>query len=285
MPSRPFRWTLSRPEGLVRRPDSGPLTPLYLFSELRSCAARVVGAAGERDLIFLGRSPESLFDYLSGVLHGTAWEGRLDLLLYSNRGNRVDAIRRDHPGAIEAMRAQFTEAGLAPAQLLTRPRPVAIIDLVAEGGTFEGFSDFLEAWSAELGVNLRAWRSRLRFVGIVRQRKNSPNAFRWQQHAPWLDRYPPGTACNVSVPSPLWNYLGNTQMKVTPSNPPRLWGRSELLSPPRQEEHLEALQAAAQRYTSGTDLAERARFAALLSGQRSMRERWCRELVLALRAR
>jgi hypothetical protein len=283
MPTRPFRWTLSRPEGLVRRPDTGLLTHVYMLAELRSCAARVIGAAGERDLIFLGRSPESLCDYLSGVLHGTTWAQRLDLLLYSNRGGRVDAIRREHPGAIEAMRAQFGEVALAPAQLLTRPRPVAVIDLVAEGGTFEGFSEFLEVWSAESGVNPRAWRSRLRFVGIVRQRKNSPNAFRWQQHAPWLDAYPPGTAHNVSVPSVLWDYLGNTQMKVTPSNPPRQWGSDELLSPPREEEHLEALQAAAQRYSVGTESGERARFAVLLSGQRSMREGWCRELVLELR--
>jgi hypothetical protein len=47
------------------------------LDDLRPCASSVVGRCGGGRLVFVGRSPESLFDYLSGVFDGTAWEGRL----------------------------------------------------------------------------------------------------------------------------------------------------------------------------------------------------------------
>lgn len=246
------------------------------------CAPRGwLGLAGDADLVFVGRSPESLFDYLSGVLHGTSWAGRLDLLPFSMRGWPVHAIRRTYPGAVEAMRDQLAGAGLTPHQLARGSRPLAFVDLVASGETFGRLNELLEDWSAELGLAPRAWRSCVRFIGIVARGKNSPNAWRWPQHADWLHASPPGAARNVSVPWPLWDFLGNRQVKVTPSNPPARWGDEALCRPPRETGHLEALRGAAGLFSLGRE--ERAPFAALLAAQPAMRHAWFRALVLELR--
>jgi len=278
---RPFRWDLSRPERLVRAVPT-EVSALPAQGDLQVCAARVLSTAGDADLVFVGRSPESLFDYLRGALHGTAWAERLDLLLFSARGWPLRTIRREYPHAVTAMRAQFTEAGLSPRQLIRRARPVVFVDLVASGDTFGRIDELLADWSAETHLDPRVWRSRVRFVGIVHQQSSSPNAWRWTQRASWLHAYPAGSARNVSVPWPLWDLLGNTQPKVTPSNPPSRWGDEALLAPPRAESNLVALHAARRLYELGR--ADRACFAALLARQRAMREAWFRALVLDLRA-
>ncbi|WP_027481043.1 hypothetical protein [Deinococcus pimensis] len=279
---RPFRWDLSRSEGLVHvMPSEPPALPAP--EDLRVCAARVLSLAGDADLMFVGRSPESLHDYLRGVLHDTAWARRLDLLLFSARGWPLGTIRREYPHAVTAMRAQFAEAGLAPWQLIRRARPVVFVDLVASGDTFGRIDELLVDWSAQLRLDPRAWRSRVRFVGIVHAQPSSPNAWRWTQRVDWVHAYPAGSVRNVSVPWPLWDFLGNRQAKVTPSNPPSRWGDETLLAPPRAESNLVALHAAARLYELGRT--DRARFAALLARQPAMRESWCRALVRTLRAR
>jgi hypothetical protein len=55
------------------------MTPELLL-ELARCCARVLAFAGDSDLVFVGRSPESLFDLLSGFLEGTSRAGRASLL-------------------------------------------------------------------------------------------------------------------------------------------------------------------------------------------------------------
>src|SRR5215470_4608289 len=76
---KPFRWDLSRREQLPQVPLSSMAVfrhwPQVKYSpefeqELRICAARVIAAAGDTDWVFVGRSPEHLFDYLSGIFEG-----------------------------------------------------------------------------------------------------------------------------------------------------------------------------------------------------------------------
>ncbi len=68
---KPFRWNISKREQVPKAPpiDFGALWP-YFEAELRACAARVIAAAGDTDWVFVGRSPEHLFDYLSGIFAG-----------------------------------------------------------------------------------------------------------------------------------------------------------------------------------------------------------------------
>src|SRR4051812_11016458 len=83
---RPFRWDVTKRSQLgslvhVEQPE----TYEGLEEDLLVCCARVVAFAGDSDITFVGRSPESLFDLLSGMFFETSWATRLSLLNISFR--------------------------------------------------------------------------------------------------------------------------------------------------------------------------------------------------------
>ncbi|HEY7768416.1 tetratricopeptide repeat protein, partial [Longimicrobium sp.] len=115
----PFRWDVSRREQLGRllEAELPPVPPWHsgrgmigLLPELRPCAAGVVARAGDARLVFVGRSLENVFDYLSGILSDTEWPGRCELLLVSLRKNDD----RGSNAARAQLRAQLAAVGLAP---------------------------------------------------------------------------------------------------------------------------------------------------------------------------
>ena len=65
----PFRWNIARREqlgGLISATAPGrPLNDMFLES-LRATASRILAHANRSDLAFIGRTPENLYDYLSG---------------------------------------------------------------------------------------------------------------------------------------------------------------------------------------------------------------------------
>ena len=69
----PFRWNIARREQLgslisgVSPPQR--LNDMFLES-LRATAARILAHANRSDLAFIGRTPENLYDYLSGCFEG-----------------------------------------------------------------------------------------------------------------------------------------------------------------------------------------------------------------------
>jgi hypothetical protein len=278
----PFRWNLARREQLGRLVEGPPvaLDPWFLDA-VRECCARVVAQAGDSRLVFVGRSPESLYDYLSGVLAGTSWEERPVLLNVSMRDQTAAQVEREYREAMGAVQRQFRALGLSPAEIASSPRPVALIDLLLEGWTFGNLVGLLAHWAAREGVDLAAVKRRMRLVGITRRYKNSPNTWRWYQRVPWVEGFARGSLCSVSISYELWNYLGDRQDKVARWNPPWAWGSEHLLEPPRDKWTLEALRFGLALHERGRE--ERERFAAALAARPEMRNAWLRRLVLELR--
>jgi hypothetical protein len=282
--STPFRWDIAKREQLGQLPN-GEMAPSYegLVEELRLCCARVIAMCSDSDLFFVGRSPESLFDYLSGVFAGTSWSTRCALLNISMRDSSVDDVTREEPAGLAAMREQLQEARLDPLSLVGRARAVAFVDLVDGGSTFGHLHDLLlNSWSQQ-GADTEAMRRKIRFVGITERTKTSPNTWRWQQHADWTNAYPANAIRNVSITPEFWHYLGNTQLKLTPSNPPWRWADPGLREPPRDDEHLGALRLAVHIYDRGSERSERKLFSQALAEQAAMKESWFRSLVGDLR--
>lgn len=112
MDDKPFRWNLSNRRALdsmfrtlahADLPDqdrfyqplfkmpherievSGIGYGLSLAPEIIHTCARIAACASECDLVFVGRSPETLFDYLSGAFFETSWRERIILLQFSYR--------------------------------------------------------------------------------------------------------------------------------------------------------------------------------------------------------
>jgi hypothetical protein len=86
-PNLPLRWDLHRRErlGLLVARHPGARADLTWLEGLPACAAKVLARSGDADIYFVGRSADSVFDYLSGALLGTSGHDRLHLLPFSLR--------------------------------------------------------------------------------------------------------------------------------------------------------------------------------------------------------
>ncbi|WP_420126962.1 hypothetical protein [Longimicrobium sp.] len=284
----PFRWDVRRREQLGRLLSAPPPERPYgyiptrlreLLPEVRACSARVLARAGDARLVFVGRSPENLFDYLTGALAHMPWADRCDLLSVSMQ---VGTEWVSAP-ALRALKRQHAALGLHPAAIAAAPRPVAMVDLVSSGGTFGQLSAFLSRWARDEGVDVHAVRRRLRWIGITTRTKNSPNTWRWFQQVDWARDYPRGALRGVSVDWWFWSWLGNHQDKTMRSNGYEHWGTDNLAGPDHAPERLEALRVAYRIHEKARSRDERERFVAELVERPEMRESWLRSLVVALR--
>ena len=283
MIDKPFRWNLTHRSHLGSLLD-GERACVYpgFENDLLRCCSKVLAFAGDSDLVFVGRSPESIFDILSGLLFETSWFERLELLHFSMRFRDELKIRQEFPGAVEAMRDYLLHLGLHPEAIAKRTRTVAFIDLVASGDTFGNLTNFLRNWSNDIGCEWRAVSRRIRIVGITVRKKTSPNTWRWQQHADWIELLGKGAVKNVSVPDEFWCFLGNYQLKVSPSYPPNRWGSEEFADPIYYEDNLKALRLAFDLFELGRTKEKRAEFVSLLTKESSMKEGWFRNLGMEI---
>jgi hypothetical protein len=281
----PFRWDLTRRTQLGTLINGEKAQTYDAFSDhLLRCCVRVLALAGDSDLIFVGRSPESIFDYLSGLLFDTTWFDRPELLHFSMRFREESEILKEHPEAIQAMRSYLHHLELHPEGIATRRRPAAFIDLVSTGDTFGRLITFQRNWTEEIKYDWKAVRRRIRLVGITERTKTSPKTWRWQQHAAWLPLIGGGSVKNVSVPRELWTYLGNYQDKVSRSYTPALWGDPKLASPSYNDEQLKALRLALELFELGKRRESKEQLVSLLVKEPAMKYDWFRMLVQEIRS-
>lgn len=276
---RPFRWDIRRREQLGRLIGDHHEPPAYT-PEVRRCCARIVATAGDAELVFVGRSPENFFDYLSGVMEGSSWAERVRLVNVSLRFKDISALTR---AQVEGFRDNARAGGLAPDLIVQRSRPTALVDIVASGETLGDLVDLLIRWAEDDWVDVKALRHRLRFVGLTRREPTSPNTWRWWQHSSWVAAFPTSAVKNVSLPPGLFGYVANDQPKVARTHPPSCWADDLLSRPTHTREQLAALEVARALYEAGLTPLERADFSRFLGRQPAMREPWCRTLVNELR--
>lgn len=276
---RPFRWDVRRRNELGSLPAAEP-PPAYrgFEDDLLECSARVLAFAGDSDLVFVGRSPESLFDLLSGLLLDTSWSDRLSLLNVSLRSTSTldEGTRR-------LVEPYFEALGLDPRRLERRPRPVAFVDVVGSGRTFERLLKLLYEWGEHEGVDRRAVARKIRVVGLTWREPTSPKTWRWQQHVRWPRELRPNSIKNVSIPGDLFAYLASDQPKASDSFHPGRWGDTSVTQPLRDEEARSALALALHLFDHGRDGETRSRFARELARQPAVTEAWFRSLLLEVK--
>jgi hypothetical protein len=270
----PFRWDVSRREllGSIPEVNAAESYPEFL-SDLRRCAARVVYVAGDADLLFVGRSPESLFDYLSGIVHETRWPATVRMLNVS--------IGEEWPSrATRALRGYLRAVGLEPTALLHRDRPVALVDLVWTGGTLAKLVGVMREWCRESRVDGQGVARKLAVVGIP-EKGWSGN---WRENHVALRWLPMSAKRCVSIPKRLWCYLGEDQIKVVDSHPPDRWGDPCVARPPAQCDPARraALRLALEVHRRARTRTEREAFVAELS-RGFIRARHVRSLIAHLR--
>ncbi|GAA3544190.1 hypothetical protein [Kribbella ginsengisoli] len=278
-PIRPFRWDLVRPDQLGSLLDDVPEVNVDYLDELIACTAKVLARCSDGDLYFVGRSVDSLFDLLSGALAGTSWQDRLHPLPLSLPGRYGEDLSSAEKAQLQT---NLTAAGLAPADLM-RGRPTVFVDLVNDGLTFENLYELLREWIDDERAQWDVIRRQLRFVGITRRGKTSPNRWRWQQKARWTAELPASSIRNVSLDSVVWSYFGDYQAKTAASFRHTRWSDPSVGEPRRDKKTRYALAEAALLVERGRSAEVRRRLAAGLNREPTTGERWSRELQLELR--
>ena len=280
----PFRWNVARREqlgGLISGLAPGaPLNDMFLES-LRSTAARVLAHANTSDLAFIGRTPESLYDYLSGCLEGLRDVPSLHLVQYSLRN--AGSINQIPEPALAGLFDYLNSEGLGPKAIASGPRPIALVDFVATGGTMESMIRLMKLQAEREGQDWTAVQRRLRIIALRVRTKNAPNTWRWQQHQDWLHFIPDTIIRNVSAPAAFLYYLGNDQPKVTASFHPGRWAEETGAARRPSRDQQAALDFAVQLYDLGRTREERQTLARRIARHHKMRQRATRGLVLKLR--
>jgi hypothetical protein len=265
-----------------RRAEMGRALPWWK-RRLIPCCARVLSFCGDSDLVFVGRSPEILFDYMSGLLWDTSWRDRLTLLHFSSGRPGGPYIDPQYAGNIPMLRPYLESVGLSPHQLARRKHSIALVDIVASGDTFGALVKLLREWCEESGADWPACRRKIRIVGLLEQEKPSPHTRRWWQSASWVRMLEPANIKNVTISWLMFRSLGGDDPKTTISYSPELWGDADVQTPRRDLDTLSALWKAVALYDAGRSRTDRLALAREMSKQTGMRYPWFRELVLELK--
>jgi hypothetical protein len=286
-PNLPFRWDLVTPDHLgsllvgTQEPD------LWFLDALVETAARVVARSGGGDLVFVGRSPDSMFDLLGGVLANTPLgQGVSRLPISFQRLPTQVSPGKWRLGPLPAperaaARQMLASLGLTPHQLARRARPVAFVDVVGHGSTFTQVFGLLRDWIDEERGPWVTIRKKVRFVGVTIRGKTSPNAYRWQQHAEWTGQLPAASIVNVSLDLAAWAYFGNDQTKMNRTFRPDDW-LAEAPGVDRDEQTRQALAEAVALVTYGRSVQGRRAFARATAGEPGLAQSWRRSLVTQL---
>ena len=225
----PFRWDLLAPDRLGSMlPEVGEVD-LWFLPDLLEAAGKVVARSGGGDLVFVGRSLDSMYDLLGAAL-GRAGAAQAVLRLpFSFRREHVKTTSGRWvlpvltPVQRAVARSVLTDVGITPDSLVRRRRPCTFVDVVHAGATFTELFSLLRGWVVESPGAWSVVRRKLRFVGVTRRGRTTPHAFRWQQEAAWTRDLPAASVVNVSLDPAVWSYLGDDQAKLTDSFSPADW--------------------------------------------------------------
>lgn len=268
-------------------PEGAQHAEPWFLDALVECAGRVLARSGGGDLVFVGRSLDSMFDLLGGALAEVGAEQRvLRLPLSFQRGAPSPSGRRWvvpelTPRQLVAARELLASVGASPALLARAGRPVTFVDVVSSGSTFTDLFGVLREWVEDAGAPWRTVRRRLRFVGVTRRGTTSPNAFRWQEEAPWTRELSGASVLNVSLDPEVWSWFGNWQDKLTRSYRPDRWtGAGE--DPERGERTRQALAEAVALVSYGRSREGRRRIARAVAGEPALSQPWLRSLARRL---
>jgi hypothetical protein len=278
-PTRPFRWNLATGDRLGLALDRSLAPQLHYLDELIECAGRVLARSDDADLFFVRRSADSVFDLLTGALADTSWRDRLHRLPLSLSGRSIELS----PAQVRQLRVNIDAEGLSPYALARRRRPVAFVDLVYTGGTYENLYRQLRSWIDDESAQWDVIRTKLRFIGITGREKTSPNTWRWQQHAEWTRELPPSAISNVSIHPFVWSLFGNRQEKIQPSFHRHRWVDPEATAPRRDQETRTALAEAMALVETGRENRTRRSLARIMATEPTISRRWLRSLVTQLR--
>ena len=282
----PFRWDLVTPDQLGSLLEGIEPPDVPWRDEFVTCAGKVVARSGGGQLVFVGRSLDSMFDLLSGAFTEIS---QPKVARFPVSFSRTGAFRNNGrwsraaltPSERQQAREILATAGAHPNDLARRQRPLTFVDVVHAGGTFTDVFNVVRDWVEDERAPWAVIRKKVRFIGVTSREKTSPNTWRWQQHAPWTEQLPSSAVVNVSLDPHAWSYFGDHQTKLHRTFRPKDW-TADVDSPTRDEKTRLALAEAVSIVRYGRSRDGRQALARVMSGEGALAEPWLRTLITHL---
>lgn len=274
----PFRWNLKHSEQLGGLLE-GEIAPSYnsFMDDVRDCCAKILSMTKNSDIVFVGRSPESLYDYLKGITEKTSYEDRVHMLNISVRDeNPLDIIRKQK--RYKHLQEYFQHLKLDPFSLVRRKHPVMFVDIVCDGYTFETIYKIIKQWSEHEKIDFAKVKLKIRFLGLTWRVHSARYAERWWKEYDWPRELRSEAVKNIAIENYFWRYIGNDQQKVENSYRPKFWGKEEVTKPIHDKNKLAALRLAHKIYTQAKNKEEQLKLSRLLSNRVAMRNEWLRRI-------
>lgn len=240
----PFRWNITNKSELGKLINPDYVLDKELLADLRLCVAKILKYTEDSNLVFVGRSLDSAYDYLSGLYLGSKSKNCLRHLNISLYGQSIDDLTHKDPKSILSLREHFTQLQLDPHSIKKSKKKLFFVDVVYYGGTYTEIFRFLQSWAKEINEDFQAVLHNIGFIGITSRTKNSPNTWRWQQHKDWTHKISKNMLKNISVNRFYWSYLGDNQPKLTRSNRPKNWLHQPIKKQEYNEGTIEAINEA-----------------------------------------
>lgn len=223
-----------------------------------------------------------MYDLLTGALEHSPWDGQLLRLPVS-----CTADTEWSPADRRRFREHLASVGLEPYALARRKRPIALVDVVAQGRSFGTLHRHLAGWIEETREPWAVIRRKLRYIGVTVRGPSSPNTWRWQQDPDndWVRTLPAGHVTNVSVDYSVWTHLADSQPKINESFPHWNWFDEPSTTAPRHHKLARALEEARYFTEAGRSTGVREELIRLMAREPGFAGREQRRIALALRTR
>ncbi|MEO6086085.1 MAG: hypothetical protein ABIQ18_23545 [Umezawaea sp.] len=176
---QPFRWDLITPDHLGSLLADVPEPDLWFLDDLVECAGKVIARGGNGDLVFVGRSLDSMFDLLGGALADVeAPTVHRAALSFKRPYVRIETRERWRlppltTAEVAKAREVLAGVGVTPSSLARGTRPVTFVDVVGSGSTFTELFWLLRDWVEEAREPWSVVRRGLRFVGVTIRHETS----------------------------------------------------------------------------------------------------------------
>ena len=139
--------------------------------ELLQACAEVIANSCSNDLVFVGRSPENVYDLLHALLKKTRHAPRLLLLPFSLRlgtSGTSATLAQSSGDAIAGLERHLSELDLAPAEIAAHLRGVSFVDCVGWGTTFGNLEEMLEFLANRQSVDFKSLSANVRYIGLTK---------------------------------------------------------------------------------------------------------------------
>ena len=186
-------------------------------------AAQTLALCRDGELFFIGRSAESVYDFLWGALDRLTWQSRLHLVVISTRNYEgYPALTAQQKKGIQTY---LTHLGLHPKQIIQRKRRTCLVDFVYSGWTIDAFLLLMQEWTKECRLSLADMQSKIECILFQQEGENREdlcnadfvNYYGWGRRSLHL----------VTVPHNFWYDATENVKKTLDSYTINDWGDAE----------------------------------------------------------